>query len=65
MCRGGFVFGERSVGIDDALDRTLEQHKNHHDAEDLKTVARHVHHDGIHWDLLRRADGDLPRFLHL
>jgi len=65
MCRRSFVFGERRIGVNDALDRTLEQHKNHHNAEDLKTVARHVHHNGVHGDLLGWGDGDLPRFLHL
>jgi hypothetical protein len=65
MCRGSFVFGERRIGIDDALDGTLEQHKNHHNTEDLKTVARHVHHNAVHRDLLGRGDGDFPRFLYL
>lgn len=65
MCRGSFVFGERRICIDDTLNGTLEQHKNHHNAEDLKTVARHVHHNAVHRDLLGRGDGDFPRFLYL
>lgn len=65
MCRWGFVLGERRIGAYQTLDRTLKQHKDHHNAENLKTVAGHVHHNGIHRDLLGWGDGDLPRFLHL
>lgn len=65
MCRWGVVLGECRIGTYQALYGTLEQHKDHHNAENLKTVAGHVHHNGIHWDLLGRGDGDLPRFLHL
>lgn len=65
MCRLGIVLGERRVGINQALDRTLEEHHDHHNAENLKTVAGHVHHNGVHGDLLGRGDGDLPSLLHL
>lgn len=65
MCRWGFVLGERRIGAYQTLDGTLKQHKDHHNAKNLKTVARHVHHNGIHWDLLGWGNGDLPRFLHL
>lgn len=65
MGRGGFVFGKRGICVDYTLNGTLEQHKDHHDAENLKTVARHVHHNGVHRNLLRRGHGDLPRLFHL
>jgi hypothetical protein len=64
MCGWSFVLGKRRIGINQALDGALEKHHDHHDTENLKTVAGHVHHNGIHRDLLGRADGDLPRFLH-
>lgn len=47
------------------MNGTFEQHENHHDAEDLKRIAGHVHHDSVHWDLLRRGDGDFPCFFQL
>lgn len=56
---------EHDIGIDQSLDRALEQHENHHDAENLKAVSGHVHHDRVHGDLLGRGDGDLPRLLEL
>lgn len=65
MCRRGFVLGERRINTYQTLNGTLKQHEDHHNAEYLKTVAGHVHHNGIHWDLLGWRDGDLPRFLHL
>lgn len=65
MGRGGFVFGKSRVCVDDALDRTLEQHEDHHNAEYLQTVSGHVHHNRVHGDLFRRGHGDFPRFLHL
>jgi hypothetical protein len=47
------------------LDRALEQHEDHHDTEDLKTVARHVHAKSIHRQLLGWRNGDLPGLLEL
>lgn len=57
--------GEDRVGVDQSLDRTLEEHEDHHDAEDLQAVSGHVHHDTIHGDLLGGREGDLPSFFEL
>jgi len=48
-----------------ALYRILEQHEHHHYAEDLQTVARHVHHNSIHGECLGGGNGYFPRFLDL
>ena len=47
--------GERRVGIEQSLDRAFEEHEHHHDAEDLQAIAGHVHHYGVHRDLLGRG----------
>jgi hypothetical protein len=46
-------------------DGRLEQHEHHHDAEDLQGITRHVHADGVHGQLFRGCDGELPGFLQL
>lgn len=57
--------GKDGIRIDQTLDRALEQHEHHHDTENLQTVARKVHHDRVHGQLLRRCQGNLPCFLDL
>ena len=53
---------EGGAHICQCLERVLEEHPNHHNAEDLERVSWHVHHDEIHWKLLRRGKGNLPCF---
>jgi hypothetical protein len=57
--------GKHDISVDETLDRALEQHEDHHNAENLKAVSGHVHHDRVHGNLLGWGDGDLPRFLEL
>ena len=44
------------------MDRVLEKHEDHHDAEYLQAVAGHVHHDGVHGEGLGGCEGDFPGF---
>lgn len=38
----------------------LKRHEHHHDGEDLKTRAGHVHHETGHGELLDGGEGDFP-----
>ena len=41
------------------------QHIDHHDGENLQRIAGHVHHNRLHWYLLRRAQSNFPGLLQL
>lgn len=56
----GFEFSENRVCVDQALDGSLEEHKDHHNTEDLETIAGHIHHDRVHRELFGGREGDLP-----
>lgn len=56
----GLKLGKHRIRIDQALDGPLEQHEDHHDTEDLETVAGEVHHDGVHGELFGGGEGDFP-----
>ena len=51
---------KRRLNIQHRLHGPLEQHEHHHNAEDLQRVARHVHADGVHWELFGGRYGELP-----
>lgn len=51
---------ERGANGGECLERVHEQHRRHHDAEDLQGVAGHVHHNCVHGDGFRRGDGNFP-----
>ena len=53
------------LNVDESCDRTLEKHKDHHDTEDLETIARHVHAESVHGQLLGWSNGDFPGLLEL
>lgn len=63
MCPLRVELGKHRIRINQSLDRTLEQHKHHHNTEDLQTVSGHVHHDRVHGELLRGGEGDFPGLL--
>lgn len=47
----------------ESLKGVHEQHDCHHDGEDLKGIAGHVHHYSIHWDGLCGGKSKFPGFL--
>jgi len=57
--------GKDVLNVDESCDGALEKHKDHHDTEDLEAVARHVHAEGVHGELLGWSNGNFPCFLEL
>lgn len=48
----------------ECLNGPPRHHTHHHDGEDGNSVARHVHDEEIHGDLLQRAKSYIPAPLH-
>lgn len=65
MCSLRVELGKNCVRVDQTLDGSLEQHKYHHNTENLQTVAGKVHHQSVHRQLFRRCQGDFPGLLDL
>lgn len=48
----------------ESLDGPPGHHAHHHDGEDGDSVARHVHDEQVHGDLLQGPKGHVPAPLH-